>query len=130
MFATGHLFGDGEAAELESDGAAGGVGGDDVAGKIANHQAQGIALHSDLQRRGSKAHGGGVLDGLHVDGFAARPGKYRPGSVLGESAGRDAHSNDIVTECGDAQSRDASLDFNTVAQRLGTGYGFDHGGRL
>ena len=84
MFVAGHLFGDGEAAELESHGAADGVGGDDVSGEITDDDAQGIALHADLERRGAEADGGGVVDRLHVDGLAARLGKYGPGSVLGE----------------------------------------------
>ena len=125
MFVAGHGLVDRKAPELEFGGAANRVGGDDVAGEIANHQAEGIALDADVERRGAEADRGGILHGLHGDGLAARRGKDRPGSVLGESARGDAHAENVVSEGGDAQTRRAGLNFNAVPQGMGTGYGFE-----
>ena len=125
VLVAGHLLGDGEAAELEAYGATHGVGGDDVAGEIANDEAEGIALDADFERGGAEADGGIVLHRLHVDGFRARGGENCPGSVFGKSAGSDAHAEDVVAKGCDAQSRCAGLDFNAVAQGLGTGYGIE-----
>ena len=61
MLVAGHGLVDGKAAQLEFGGAANGIGGDDVAGEIANHQAQRIALNADIERGGAEADGCGVL---------------------------------------------------------------------
>src|SRR5260370_9411170 len=79
-----HLLGDRESTELEANGAAHGVGGDDVAGEIANDDAEGIALHPNIERRGMEAHRSVVLRRLNVDRFTACTGEDCPGGVLGE----------------------------------------------
>ena len=65
VFVARHGLVDGEAAQLEFGGAANGVGGDDVAGEIANHQSQRIALNPDIERCGAEADGRGILRRLH-----------------------------------------------------------------
>ena len=72
VFASRHLLGDGEAAELEADGPAHGVGGDDVAGEIADDETQRIALDADFDRGGAEADGSIVLNRLDVDRLGAR----------------------------------------------------------
>ena len=69
MFIGGHGFVDGETAEPEFSGAANRIRRNDVAGEIADDQAEGIALHPDVQRRGAETDEGGVLRRLrlHVD---------------------------------------------------------------
>ena len=65
VFVARHGLVDGEAPELEFGGAANRVGGDDVAGEIANHQSQRSALNPDIERRGAEADGRGILRRLH-----------------------------------------------------------------
>ena len=130
VLVAGHLARDGEAAELELHGAANGVGGDDFSAEIADDDTERIALHANFKRGGAEAHGGGVVDRFHVDGFAAGLGENGPGSVLGKIAvGRNAHADNVVAQRRDAKSGRARLQFNAVAQRMRTGYGFEGNGR-
>jgi hypothetical protein len=84
MLVGGHVLVDGEAPELEEGGGAtDSVGGDYVAIKVANDEAERSALNANVKRRGTETERGGISARLHIDGLAARSGKDRPGSVLG-----------------------------------------------
>ncbi len=95
MLVGGHVLVNREALELEGGGATDSVGGDYVAMKVANDEAERTALNADVKRRGTEADRAGILARLHIDRLATRPRKDRPGSVLGESAtGSNAHTED------------------------------------
>ena len=55
-----------------------GVGGNYIPCKIANHQSQRIALHSNIKRRGAKSDRLVILRGFHVDRFSVRLRKHWP----------------------------------------------------
>ena len=84
MLVRGHDLVDREAAEPEFGGAANCIGRDYVAGEIANHKAERIALNPNVQRRGAEADERGVFLRLrininrpHFDRLPARP-RQRP----------------------------------------------------
>ena len=125
MFVGRHLLGDGESAELEAGGAADGVGGDDVAGEIADDQAKGIAFDAEVESGSAEADRGGILQRLNVDRLGASGGEDRPRCVLRERAWSDADAEDVWAERSDPQGRGAGVEFDAVALCLGTDDGVE-----
>jgi hypothetical protein len=126
MLVGGHVLVNREALELEGGGATDSVGGDYVAMKVANDEAERTALNADVKRRGTEADRAGILAQLHIDRLAARSRKNRPRNVLGESATvGNTHAKDVVSEGDDAQTYLTSLNLNAIAERLGSGHRFE-----
>src|ERR1700733_8310429 len=98
MFVGWHLFENGKGTKVELHRPAHGLAGKTLDGKMANDDAQGTALHPDLEFRSTETRGGGVLERLHVDRFAAWAGKDCPRSILRESTWRNPQANDVIAK--------------------------------